>query len=111
MSSQKDMYTSTTAKIGNLEKSMEEMSTAISGGTSNKKKLETSLRKVVKDEVKAMRDQVTETVSALEKEKKQNQSWWLGANSDGKPSHQVREGVHGIGEKKEESGNSQSQGT
>ena len=69
MSSQKDMHTSTTAKIGDLEKSMEEMSTAISGGTSDKKKLETSLRKVVKDEVKAMRDQVTETVSALEKEK------------------------------------------
>ena len=70
--SQKDEQASSAKKISDLEKSMEDVSTTLSGEASAKKKLEVSLKKILKDEGKTTRDELTEAMSALGRERKES---------------------------------------
>ena len=70
--SQNDRQEGIYEKMKNLEKGVDEIMTVVTGEAGVRKKLETNLKKVVKDEVKMIKDEVSEAVTALGKERKED---------------------------------------
>ena len=68
---QKAVQEDSSQKISKFEKNMEEVSAAMASETVGKKKFETSFKKMVKDEVKCVKDEVTEVVMTFGKEWKE----------------------------------------
>ena len=73
LSSQSATQDAMSAKIRNLEIGVADISTSITGEAGSKKKLEMSLKNVVKEEVKTIKEGVSEVITTLGKESKDGQ--------------------------------------
>lgn len=86
LSSQSVTQDAMSEKIRKLETCMTGISTSVAGEVGSKKKLETSLKNVVKEEVKMIKEGVSEVISTLGKESKDGRDSRGGAGANQMPN-------------------------